>query len=243
MIAWYAFRSLLFYLGYLPLIVFFSTLGFTLGLLLPYRPRQTLITCANALIIAWLRVTCGVKWRVVGRQHLPTVPYVALSKHQSPWETFYLQRLLRPVSTILKRELLRVPFFGWGLATTRPIAIDRSNPREAMREVLAQGKQRLASGNNVLIYPEGTRIAVGEVGQYGRSGAALAVAAGVPLVPISHNAGLCWPARQFVKYPGTVEVIIGEPMTTIGVDSKKLAEDAKIWIESTLQSLPPHSLS
>lgn len=234
--AWYATRSLLFYLGYLPILLFFSTLGCTLGLLIPYRPRQTLMTTANIFIVAWLRVTCGVKWRVDGLEHLPSTPYVALSKHQSPWETYYLQRILRPASTILKRELLKVPFFGWGLAMTRPIAINRGNPREAIRQVLVQGKQRLEEGNNVLVYPEGTRTEVGKAGTYGRSGAALAIAAVAPLIPIAHNAGTCWPAHRFIKYPGTIHVIIGAPVPVIGKDSKTLTDDVKFWIESQLES-------
>lgn len=230
-------RSLLFYLGYVPVVLVFSTLGFTLGLLIPYRPRQALLTTANILIVFWLRITCGVKWEVEGLEYLPKTPFVALSKHQSPWETYYLQRLLRPTSTLLKKELLHIPFFGWGLAMTRPIAINRGNPRSALRQVLAQGKRRLKEGNNVLIYPEGTRIDVGKVGNYGRSGAALAIAAEVPLVPISHNAGTCWPAHRFTKYAGTIRVVIGAPLTVAGKDSTTVTEDVKRWIENTLQAL------
>lgn len=235
MAIWYGLRSAMFYLGYWPLVLVFSTLGLVIGFAIPYRPLQTLLTTANVLIVWWLRITCGVKWRIEGAEHLPATPFVALSKHQSPWETFYLQRALRPVSTLLKKELLKIPFFGWGLRLTRPIAIDRGNPREAIRQVLVQGRQRLREGNNVLIFPEGTRIDVGQVGNYGRSGAALAVAAEAPLILIAHNAGVCWPARKFIKYPGTVRMVIHPPIATADADSKQLTEDAKNWIEAKLR--------
>jgi len=216
----------------------FSILGFTVGLLLPHRQHQSLLTTANALVLWWLGITCAVKLRVSGLENIPSTPFVALSKHQSNWETFFLQRTLRPVSTILKKELLKVPFFGWGLAMTKPIAIDRSNPRSALRDILSQGKKRLSEGNNVLLYPEGTRIDIGETGNYGRSGTALAIAAQVPILPIAHNAGICWPAHKFIKVPGTVHVIIGEPLSTQNKDSKLLTEEIKQWIEANVAALP-----
>lgn len=233
-------RSTLFYVGYFPLIGIFSLLGCTVGLAMPHRQRQSFITLANALIVRWLNLSCGIRLEVEGLENIPDTPFVALSNHQSAWETYYLQRLLRPVSTILKKELLRIPLFGWGLAVTKPIAIDRSNPRAALREILDQGKLRLEEGNNVLIYPEGTRIEAGKTGNYGRSGAALAVAAKAPLLPIAHNAGNYWPARRFLKRPGTIRVVIGEPLSTENpdLDSKKLTADIKTWITSTVSNFP-----
>ena len=231
-------RSALYYIGYIPIVAIFSILGFTFGLMLPHRARQNLLTTANALIVQWLTITCAIKVDVSGLDNIPEVPYVALSKHQSSWETYFLQRTLRPVSTILKRELLKIPLFGWGLAMTRPIAIDRSNPRSALKDILSQGKRRLIEGNNVLLYPEGTRMAVGETGIYGRSGTALAIAAQAPLLPIAHNAGRCWPAHKFLKYPGTIYVVIGKPIPTDNADSKQLTETVKVWIESTIAAMP-----
>lgn len=233
-----ALRSLAFYCGYIPIVGIFPILGFTVGLLLPYKLRQDLLTTANALVVVWLRITCGIKLDVIGLENIPDQPFVAVSKHQSSWETYFLQRSLRPVSTVLKKELLKIPFFGWGLAMTRPIAIDRSNPRKALRDVLEQGKKRLAEGNNVLLYPEGTRTQYGKIGRYGRSGAALAIAANVPLLPIAHNAGAFWPAHKFNKRPGTIHVVIGKPLITQHMDSKQLTEQVQAWIESTVTALP-----
>jgi len=233
----YALRTVIFYCVYVPSIITFSILGCTLGLFIPYRPRQTFITTANAIVLWWLKLSCGIKVNVEGLDNIPNQAFVALSKHQSGWETFYLQRTLRPVSTILKKELLKVPFFGWGLAMTRPIAIDRSNPKQALREVLSQGKQRLEEGNNILLFPEGTRMDYGEIGNYSRSGASLAINSGAAILPIAHNAGSCWPAHRFIKQPGTIHVIIGKPIDSTGRKSKELTEEVKDWIETTIAGL------
>ena len=236
--AWLALRSLAFYAGYVPIVVIFSGLTFTLGLALRQGPRQSLATLANALIVRWLRLCCGVRLEVEGIERLPERPFVALSKHQSSWETYDLQRTLRPVSTILKKELLRIPFFGWGLAMVAPIAIDRGNPRDALRQVMEQGKERLAAGMNVLVYPEGTRVAPGSPAiKLNRSGAALAVAAGVPLVPICHNAGQCWPAHRLIKYPGTITLVFGEPIDTRGQEAKSLTQSVAEWMDGTSRRL------
>lgn len=238
MTLWLTLRSLTFYGGYVVIVGFFSTLAFTVGLLLPQAPRQTLATTANALVVLWLRLCCGVKLRVEGLENIPPRPFVALSKHQSSWETYYLQRLLRPVSTVLKRELLKIPFFGWGLAVVAPIAIDRGNPREALRQVMQQGRERLGAGMNVLLYPEGTRIDVGaRAPKFNRSGAALAIAAGVPVLPVCHNAGACWPAHRLIKYPGTITLVFGKPIDTAGRDAKSITNDVAEWMEKTRAGL------
>lgn len=238
MTLWLALRSLAFYCGYVVIVGLFSTLAFTVGLLLPQAPRQTLATTANALVVIWLRLCCGVKLRVEGLENIPRRPFVALSKHQSSWETYYLQRLLRPVSTVLKRELLKIPFFGWGLAAVAPIAIDRGNPREALRQVMQQGRRRLDAGMNVLLYPEGTRIDAGVTApKFNRSGAALAIAAGVPILPVCHNAGTCWPAHKFIKYPGTITLVFGTPIATTSLDAKSITNDVAEWMDATLARL------
>lgn len=230
-------RSVLFYLVYAVVMVVFGTITCTIGILMPYKMRQNVVTWANAIIIKWLNISCGIKLKVDGLENIPSTPCVVLSKHQSGWETFYLQRVLRPVSTILKKELFWIPFFGWGLYFMHPIAINRSNPREAMKQILSQGKARLAEGNNILIYPEGTRTPVGKAGNYGRSGAALAIAAGVPVVPVAQNSGYCWPAHTFIKWPGTIQVSIGQPIDTTDANSRELTEQIKEWIETTQKTL------
>ena len=233
-------RSLLFYIGFAAIIVLFGLLTTLLGICqLPARPLQEIATWGNKLIFIWLRICCGVRTEIVGLENMPSTPAVFLSNHESTWETFYLQRLFRPVSTILKRELLRVPFFGWGLYFMRPIPIDRSNPKAALRKVQLGGVQRLGEGNHVLVFPEGTRHkpSVGKH-NYARSGAAIAIEAGAPIIPVVHNGSHCWPFDSFVKKPGTVTLIIGEAIETKGAKSRELTKQVQSWIETQRSQLP-----
>lgn len=225
-------RSLIFYFFFLVVVLFFTGIVFLLGFILSKKVRQLLIGAPGPCISVLLRVVCGVKVDICGKENLPQGNYVALSNHQSGWETIYLQYLLQPVSTILKKELLYIPIFGWGLSLTNPIAIDRRDPRKAIRQVLEQGLQRLKLGNNVVVYPEGTRIEYGQRGHYARSGAALAIQAEVPILPISHNAGACWPGRKFIKHPGTIKLVIGKPIDTKNGNSKSLTDQVEKWIEA-----------
>ncbi|MEZ5539184.1 MAG: lysophospholipid acyltransferase family protein [Pseudomonadales bacterium] len=230
-----ALRSLIFYIGYGLLTAFIATTAALFVRWLGYRACIYYINLWNRGVIVWLRIVCGVRYRVEGLENIPARPYVVVAKHQSQWETFFLQLPFTPVCTILKKELLKIPVFGWGLATVKPIAIDRSAQREALKYIIEAGRARLAEGICVLIFPEGTRTPVGKVGRYARSGADLAIKAQVPLLPVAHNAGECWPGKQFVKYPGVVTVVIGAPLLPDGCDSKTLMTRAEQWIESEVQ--------
>jgi 1-acyl-sn-glycerol-3-phosphate acyltransferase len=225
-------RSALFYFGYSILTVWFSVTGVVLGTWMPYHVRINYLAWWNFATLHWLAWTCGVRYQVQGRENLPAGSCVILSKHQSQWETYFLQVLKMPVVTVLKRELLHVPFFGWGLRLLEPIAIDRNNPKQALKHIMAEGARRLAEGRSVMIFPEGTRTPPGQVGNYARSGATLACKAGVPIVPVAHNSGRYWPARRFIKYPGTIQVIIGAPIDTTDGDGRTLTETVKNWIEA-----------
>jgi 1-acyl-sn-glycerol-3-phosphate acyltransferase len=227
---WLAIRATIFYTGYYALIGWFG-LTAVLMMWLPLKWRFLYVRCWNFIIIHWLAITCGVKFRVHGRENVPKQNCVLIAKHQSQWETFFLLTVTAPIVTVLKKELLRIPFFGWGLRTLSPIAIDRSNPKQAMRDIMSQGKLRLEQGFTVLIFPEGTRVAPGETSTWARSGAQLAIDNNVPILPVAHNAGVYWPARRFIKFPGTIDVFIGKPVDADGRNSKELTEDIKQWIE------------
>ncbi|WP_235015372.1 1-acyl-sn-glycerol-3-phosphate acyltransferase [Oceanicoccus sp. KOV_DT_Chl] len=159
-------RMVLFYLGYLLSIVWFSTTGIVFFSFFPYRIRSRYILLWNRFIIFWAALICGVRVKVIGAENLPKGPYVALSKHQSQWETYFLQYFLSPVSIVLKRELLNLPFFGWGLRLANPIAIDRGNPKQALKQTLDKGCKHLANNISVLIFPEGTRTKPGQDSKY-----------------------------------------------------------------------------
>ena len=232
-----AIRSALFYLGYSLLTIFFSTTGMIFFSRASLLRREMYLGNWNFTVMWWLRVTCGVRVEIHGEDNLPPGPCVILAKHQSQWETFYLQVMKRPVVTVLKKELLKVPFFGWGLALMEPIGIDRSNPKHALRFIQEEGVRRLQKGQSVIVFPEGTRTPPGQTGNYARSGAELACRAGVPIVPVAHNAGHCWPAKKFLKYPGTIHMIIGAPIDTTNCNSRELTEQVKTWIEGEQQKL------
>jgi 1-acyl-sn-glycerol-3-phosphate acyltransferase len=230
-------RSIIFYVGLAPLTVLFSVVGIVI-LPLPRPWRYAIITRWSRAAIAWLRVACGLGFEVTGREHIPARAGVILSKHQSAWETITLQLIFPRQSQVLKRELLRVPFFGWGLASLNPIAIDRKAGARALKTVLARGVERIRDGWWVVIFPEGTRVPPGTTGRYTQTGAALALAADCPLVPVAHNAGVFWARNALVKQPGTIRVVIGPPLDTAGKTAREITREAETWIEATCASLP-----
>ncbi|MBV0933869.1 1-acyl-sn-glycerol-3-phosphate acyltransferase [Marinobacterium sp. A346] len=229
-------RSLLYYAGFYPVTIVFSAICLIIGPLLPFRARFRFLTLINYFYIAWLRICCGVKVRVSGREHLPTEgSYVVIANHQSEWETLYFQLLVRPQAVVLKQELLRIPFFGWALALLKPIALDRSKRRGALKQLLEQGKARLADGIPLLIFPQGTRVPVGQLGKWNKGGAMLAVSSEVPMIPVAHNAGLFWPGKSFIKYPGTIEVAVGPAIATQGKSVEEVHQIASEWLETTMR--------
>jgi 1-acyl-sn-glycerol-3-phosphate acyltransferase len=185
---------------------------------------------------------CGLRYRVEGREHLPRGrTAVVLAKHQSSWETLAFQQIFPPQVWVLKRELLLVPFFGWGLALLDPIAIDRGAGRKAVQQIIEQGRQRLESGRWVVVFPEGTRMAAGHHRRFGIGGAALAAASGHPVVPVAHNAGHYWPRRGFLKKPGTIHVVIGPLIDSRGKSAEEINRLAENWISETMARLEARS--
>lgn len=201
------------------------------------RTRYRVITAWSHLIIASARLICGVRYQLVGGQNLPSGPCIVLSKHQSAWETLAYQILLPPQVWVLKRELLRVPFFGWGLAMMNPIAIDRGSATRALRQMLEQGRDRLAAGWWIVMFPEGTRIAPGARGRYHPGGAWLATQTGTTVVPVAHNAGTLWGRNAFVKYPGIITVSVGPAIDPAGLAPDALNRKVEDWIETEVARL------
>lgn len=229
-------RSLLFNLGMMIATVVVA-LPVPLLLPLPQRARYAYISQWGRFVIWWLRVTCGLDYRVEGSENIPAGPAVILAKHQSAWETIAFQRIFPPQTWVLKRSLLWIPLFGWGLAFTRPVAIDRSAGKKALRQVVEQGKDRLRHGLWMVIFPEGTRVAPGVRGRYAIGGALLAKEAGVPVVPVAHNAGEYWPKRGFLKRPGTITVSIGPVIEPDGRTAAEINRAAETWIEEKMQAI------
>lgn len=229
-----AIRITVFYVLLALSALLWCTLGFFVCPFLRFPARYRFINvywCRFALLLT--RILLGIRVRITGAQNVPSTPCVILSNHQSTWETFFLSAYFQPLSQVLKKELLYVPFFGWAMAMLRPIAINRDNPKEALRQVASKGDVLLKDGVWVLIFPEGTRVPHGTMGKFTRSGAALAVNAGLPVLPIAHNAGKFWPRDGWGKRPGVIDVMIGEPLFAEGSGPRataELNERAAAWI-------------
>lgn len=207
---------------------------------LPLDWRYRLTVGWPTLALWAARYLLGIRWQVKGWEHLPDGPAVLLSKHQSAWETLFFPACMpRQVCFVYKKELHRIPFFGWGLALLRMIPIDRSRGRDAFEQVVRVGSQRLAEGRWPLLFPEGTRIAPGQTGRYRPGGARLAVRTGTPVIPIAHNAGEYWPRRAFLKKPGLITVSIGPPIDPEGLSATEVNRQAQDWIEAEMRRLNP----
>ena len=193
--------------------------------------RYRVISGWSHIMLFLARFICGVRYCVLGTENIPKKPTIVLSKHQSAWETLAFQQIFPPQVWVLKKELLHIPFFGWGLAMTSPIAINRSRGKAALKQIIRQGRDRLQKGLWIIIFPEGTRIDPGKKGRYGIGGAWLATNTGVSVVPVAHNAGVLWGKNSFIKFPGTITVSIGEPIDPAGMDANELNNKVEEWIE------------
>ncbi len=229
-------RSLIFTVG-----LWISTFVFALLVVLlfplPFRWRHRLVLLWTRLNLWSLAKTCHLGYEVEGVENIPATPTIVMSKHQSAWETLALQTFFSPQVWVLKRELLWIPFFGWGLALMRSIAIDRGAGRRAVTQVVEQGKRRLAEGAWVVIFPEGTRVAPGTRIRYRMGGAVLAEKSGYPVVPVAHNAGQFWPRRSFLKHPGTIRVVVGPAVTGKSRSASEIIRDVEDWIEATVERI------
>ncbi|AEK63443.1 lysophospholipid acyltransferase family protein [Collimonas fungivorans] len=236
-------RSLLFFLLMTILTVVWS-MACLLFAPFPYARRYYLTARWNVIVVWMAKVICGIRYEVKGFENFPDAPAVVLSKHQSAWETiFLLQMTPRPLVFVFKKSLTYIPFFGWGIALLRMIPIDRSKGRDAFAQVVVQGRKRLADGQWIIMFPEGTRIPVGQTGKYKNGGTRLAVETNTVVVPIAHNAGECWPKNSFIKKPGLITVSIGKPISPEGLDSSELMAKVENWIESEMRVISPHVYS
>lgn len=207
---------------------------------LPLRWRYRLTIGWPRLAVWGARVILGMRWEVKGWDNLPDGPGIILSKHQSAWETcFFISHMPREVCFVYKKELHRVPFFGWSLALLDMIPIDRAKGRDSFEQIVQLGQKRIDEGRWPLLFPEGTRIPPGMAGRYKQGGARLAVRTGTPVIPIAHNAGECWPRKAFIKRPGLVTVSIGPPIDPTGLSADELNDKVRDWIETEMRNLNP----
>lgn len=204
---------------------------------LPVKLRYRVISYWSRIALWLLRVLCGIRYEVRGREHISATPAIILSKHQSAWETLAFQQIFPPQVWVMKRSLLLIPFLGWGLAMLRPIAINREAGRAALKQVTDQGRDRLQRGFWIVIFPEGTRVLPGKTGRYGIGGAWLAAHTNTPVIPVAHNAGEFWGRNALRKLPGTITVSIGAPIDPAGLKPAELNEKVQAWIETEMANI------
>jgi 1-acyl-sn-glycerol-3-phosphate acyltransferase len=235
---WLTLRALAFWIGFAGSTILFGLLVAPAVLPLGFHGRLKALSYWTAFNLWWLGVTCGLRHRIHGAEHLAQPgAAIVMSKHQSAWETIALQQILPPQVWVLKRELMRIPFFGWAIALVDPVPLDRSAGRKALEQLVDAGRERLERGLWVVIFPEGTRMARGQKGRYRSGGALLAARTGYPVIPIAHNSGTFWPRNSLLKYPGVIDIVIGPPIPTQDRDAAAILRDVEEWIENEVARL------
>ena len=247
--AWWALRSLVFVLWLAASVIPWGAAMLLLSIFVRGKTLYWPTMYWLRLAIAGARVICGVRYRVHGMEHLPTAAdemsaVVLAAKHQSTWETFAIPCFMpHPLAYVFKRELLFIPFFGWAMGRLDMIHIDRSKRAEAWSKVAARGRQLAAEGIWVIMFPEGTRIPRGRQGVYKSGASRLAIASGVPIVPIAASSAKCWPRKSFLLRPGVVDVSIGKPIDSAGRQPDELMREVETWIEAEMRRLDPEAYS
>ena len=228
-------RSLVYTLMLFLVTAFFAVVVlFTALLPLDVFQRYAVPRAWGRTLLWLLKVICRLDYVVEGRENLPNEPFISLWKHSSTWETATQMVEVPTAAWLLKREVIWIPLVGWAVSTYKPIAINRRAGHSAVNQVVKQGRERLASGMGVIVYPEGTRVAAGQTRKYGISGALLATQTGAPIVPIAHTSGYFWPRRSLLKKAGTIHLMIGPPIDPRGLEPREINERAQAWIEGAI---------
>ena len=226
----------IFYLVFVSSLIFVSLIIVTFSFFLSIQSVQYIGRIWIIFILKTLKGLCGIGWDIKGEENIPSTPFVMASNHQSPWESFFLQTLFLPTSSIMKKEILLIPFFGWAILRLKPISINRKLKYESLKKVIEVGGERIREGYAVLVFPEGTRKNPQEgIGKFGSSCGLLASNEKVPIIPVCHNSGKHWINKSFQKKSGNINVVVGKPI--FGSNAKKLTEEARSWIEKTYSDI------
>lgn len=224
-------RSLLFLAG-MAILTFIFGFSSLLTIVVPYRIRYRFITYWSACNLWWLRITCRLKYEIIGKENIPDHPCIVMANHQSTWETLAIGPIFPPLTWVVKRELFFVPIFGWGLALTQPIALDRNAGRKAVEQLVEKGVEKIKAGRWILIFPEGTRTPPGTKRKFKTGGAMLAAKSGAPIIPVAHNSGTFWARKHLTKKSGTIKMIIGPEIITQEKTAEQINQEVYTWISA-----------
>ena len=230
-------RSLLFYIGQIISTILIAPIGI-IAFPLDFKKRYYLITRWAVFNLWWLKICCNITYEIKGKDNIPGKPCIVMSKHQSAFETLALQQIFIPQVWILKKELLQIPIYGWGLASMQPIAINRDSTIKSFRQIADQGCERLQKGYWVIIFPEGTRVTPNKKKKYLPGGGMLAEKSGAQVVPVAHNAGRLWPRNSMIKKPGLITIKIGPVIESENKSAKEITNEVENWIEKEVGELP-----
>ena len=235
-----ALRALVFLL-FQALVTPFYAAAMLLTFWLPRVPMYRLAASWCAVNLWGARWICGIRDRAIGLDNIrrggDVPPHIVMSKHSSTWETLALNKYFPHLAFVAKKELLKIPFFGWAFTLASPITIDRKAGTDAMEQIVSQGRERFRQGFWFVVYPEGTRIKAGTRAKYKTGGARLAIELGVPVLPVAHNAGYLWPKGTLNKRPGTVTISFGPPISPEGKTAQELTSEVEDWIETEVARL------
>ena len=204
---------------------------------LSYKNRTKFIVLWSLVYIKAVKIICGVNYEIQGEENIPDDNILIISNHQSDFETVLLLMMFQPQATVIKQELLKIPFYGWAFKLINPIAIDRSKKSAALKQIITEGSKRLRDGSWVVIFPEGTRQKPEDRSSFNAGGAMLGVKSGFPILPIAHNSGKICPRKSFLKKPGTISFIVGKPIETSGRKVKDVNNEVESWIHHQLDKL------
>lgn len=229
---WLVLRGSLFWIVFLPSTLI-SAVILSVSFYLPISFRVGVIKQWIRLNLGWIRLTCGLDYEVEGLENIPADGFIVMSKHSSTWETIALQLFFRPMVWVVKRELTWIPFFGWGLKAMNAIAINRGTGRKAIKQLIEEGRQRMDEGRIVMLFPEGTRVQPGQYKPFKLGGAILAQKTGYAILPVAHNAGEFWPRHSWIKWPGTIKVVIGKPILPEDKKPEEIIRQVEKWVIET----------
>jgi len=231
-----AIRSSLFWIVFLPSVLVCAIL-LSLATVFPIGVRVKIIKGWIVLNLSWIKLSCGLDYQVEGLENIPSDGFIVMSKHSSTWETIALQIFFRPMVWVVKKELTYIPFFGWGLKAMNAIAINRGTGRKAIKQLIQEGRERMDQGRIVMLFPEGTRVMAGQYKPFKLGGAILADKTGYSILPIAHNAGEYWPRHSWIKWPGTIKLVIGKPISPEGKNPNEIISQVEQWITQTCEKI------
>jgi len=236
---WLVIRSTLFWVAFMLGMVLIAPI---LSLLIwsPLSWRIAFIRLWINWSLITLRFFCGLGFRVEGRENIPDHGFIVMSKHSSTWETIALQKFFDPMVWVVKRELTRIPFFGWGLIAMNAIALDRGTGRQAIKQLIVESRKRMDEGRILMLFPEGTRVLPGEKKPFKIGGAIVSEKTGYAVLPVAHNAGEFWPRHSWIKWPGTITVVFGKPIYPEGKKSENIIAEVEQWIITTGERISDH---